>query len=31
MLFAALVWRFLRTGGLPILRMMNRPALQQAQ
>jgi uncharacterized membrane protein YraQ (UPF0718 family) len=24
-LAAALVWRFLRTGGLPMLRMMNRP------
>jgi hypothetical protein len=21
-----LVWRFLKTGGLPMLRMMNRPA-----
>ena len=25
-LAAALVWRFLRTGGLPMLRMMNKPA-----
>jgi uncharacterized membrane protein YraQ (UPF0718 family) len=24
-LAAALVWRFLRTGGLPMLRMMNKP------
>jgi hypothetical protein len=24
-LVAALVWRFLRTGGLEMLRMMNRP------
>jgi uncharacterized membrane protein YraQ (UPF0718 family) len=27
-LAAVLVWRFLRTGGLPMLRMMNRPAAE---
>ena len=29
-LAAVLVWRFLRTGGLPMLRMMNRPAAEHA-
>jgi len=28
-LASALVWRFLRTGGLPMLRMMNAPAGEQ--
>jgi uncharacterized membrane protein YraQ (UPF0718 family) len=27
---ASLVWRFIRTGGLPMLRMMNRPMPEQA-
>ncbi len=29
-LAAALLWRFLRTGGLPMLRMMNRPMSEHA-
>jgi uncharacterized protein len=31
LLAAVLVWRFLRTGGLPMLRMMNRPATEHEQ
>ena len=28
-LAAVLVWRFVRTGGLPMLRMMNRPMAEE--
>jgi hypothetical protein len=30
-LAAALVWRFVRSGGLPMLRMMNKPGPDPAQ
>jgi uncharacterized protein len=29
-LAALLVWRFVRTGGLPMLRMMNKPMSEHA-
>jgi hypothetical protein len=30
MFAAVLVWRFVRTGGLPMLRMMNKPMSEHA-